>query len=336
MVWLTWVTIAVTLAAATIGVMGLLLGWQARRRAPRPLPTPARRLLVVSPHPDDCVIIGAGQAMRTVETGGSVRILYATTGSRKSEVATRATRRREALEAWAHLDLGEGDLVFLEHEGESGLLEPADMAAAVAEIRDEIQAFQPDRVVMPLYEGGHAQHDAVNWITARALADSGVDADLYEAAEYNFYWSWHTTPEKMLALLSRLLPGWDHPHPPEPIDSRALWAPPLTAAQQEQKKSMLHCFATQSPEALVRSAGGPERLQRYRGHDYTRPPFRYAGSFAWCVDHLKRLPGLGAWFRKSFRRTRTLHPDPRVRMHALPIEAVERCLTRPDPLADQS
>jgi LmbE family N-acetylglucosaminyl deacetylase len=323
---LSWLIAAIAIFYAVVGAAVAVLLLQCRRRRPRPLPPCPGRLLVVAPHPDDGVVMAAGQAMDVLGRGGAVRIVYLTTGARRHDHQLRRARQAEACAAWAELGVSEASLVFLGYEGDLGLVDPQEIAAAIDAITLEVREFQPGRIVVPLYEGGHYQHDVANFIVAKALAASGIDAELYEAPEYNFYVSCRTTPHKLLAILSGFVPRWRHVHPPEPVDDRTLYAPSMSSRELALKATMLRHFTTQSPEALVHSAGGADRVQRYRAHDYRRPPFRYAGSLAWWVDGLKRWPLLGPFLAARFRRTRTIHPDPDCRISLLPVDAIEQAL----------
>lgn len=320
---LTLALATVAIGYALVGLAAAALALQCRRRRPEPLRGTPGRLLVVAPHPDDCVIAAGGQAIEVLRRGGRVRIVYVTTGARRHEPELARLREQEARRAWAVLGDPGPELVFLAHEGHCGLVDPDEICETIAELSDAIAQFQPDRVVAPLFEGGHYQHDVANLVTVRALEATGSRAELFEAPEYNFYFSWRTTPHKCLALLSQVVPFWSHPFPPEPIEDVPVLEQPMSAGDVALKQTLLRCFETQAPEALVASAGGPDRVVRHTGHDYTRPPFRYAGSLAWWVDGLKRLPGVGPALARRFRRTRTIHCDPEVRITQLPVRAVD-------------
>lgn len=74
-------------------------------------------ILVISPHPDDDVLIASGVIYRAAQSGVPVRIVYVTNGD-LSGVSVGYTRQGEAVNAVVnHLGLREDDLIFLGYPG---------------------------------------------------------------------------------------------------------------------------------------------------------------------------------------------------------------------------
>ena len=70
------------------------------------------KILVLSPHPDDDILLASGIVYRAVERGEPVRIVYMTNGD-YTGVAMGYTRQGEAVAAQAYLGVLENQLIFL-------------------------------------------------------------------------------------------------------------------------------------------------------------------------------------------------------------------------------
>jgi LmbE family N-acetylglucosaminyl deacetylase len=325
----------VAVVYVALGIAVLILKLRLTFVPDSPLTSVAQRLLIVAPHPGDDVIIGAGQAMRTVQHRGAVHIVWLTTGVDEAATSEGAydtvelgrRREQEARAAWSIIGLADDALVFLRYAGLRGLVEPGEVRAAIARVGEEIERLAPDRVVVTLYEGGHYQHDVANLIVARALAASSVEAELFEAPVYNCYYSWRTTPRKLIALLGHALPGTRTDGLSEGVDRRSLYAQPMNDDELAVKRRMLGCYASRESAALMRHGVAPDRLLRYVAHDYRRPPFDYDRSPAARLDRWRRHPIWRPLIEPLARRvmplTRTIHPDPSCRITTLPVDEID-------------
>ncbi|MCI4435149.1 MAG: PIG-L family deacetylase [Thermoplasmata archaeon] len=104
----------------------------------------ARKILTISPHPDDSEIIAGGYLFQAVKKGAKVRILVVTDGSkgtRKKYENLAMVRKMEQLEAAAIL--GIGDVSFLGIE-DTRTPQPREM---VDILLPEIREFSPDLVI---------------------------------------------------------------------------------------------------------------------------------------------------------------------------------------------
>jgi LmbE family N-acetylglucosaminyl deacetylase len=271
-------------------------------------------ILIVAPHPDDCVAIAGGYAIQTLGMGGRVTVVYATDGYENGG----DHRRAEAIDAWRIAGLGADRIHFLDHPVLTGFTGRAELERCTEEIAGWILRAKPDIVFVPLYEGGHFQHDAVNYMASHAAGRTGFKGTIYEAPEYNFFLSFRTTPEKILSGLLRFIPLVRHDYPPEPVGDGELLHLRMTPEQIERKKEMLSRFRSQHPDQLVRRFGFEDRYQRRPERDYSRPPFEYDRSAARILDGLKGKPLIGGLFSRMFIWTRTIHPDPEYTMTRIP------------------
>ncbi len=148
--------------------------------------TPADRVLIVAPHPDDESIATGGLIQATRAAGATVRVLVLTDGDaniwpqrwiekrwRIDTVArTRwgARRRAEAIAAMAILGLSEQDAIFLglPDLGLTDLLMRND-ADTVDRLRRTIGEFAPSQVVLPSLADRHPDHSAAYVLVRVAL-----------------------------------------------------------------------------------------------------------------------------------------------------------------------
>ncbi len=302
---------AVYLAAAFLLWVWILV----RRRRLIPIEAGGEDVLIIAPHQDDCVAIAGGYGLQTKEKGGNVCILYATDGMENGGPA----RRSEALAAWALAGLKESDIRFLEYPSLTGLTARKEIDACIGVIEAEIRNRKPGTIFTPLYEGGHYQHDVVNYMTAEAVRRSGFKGRVFESPEYNFYLSFRATPEKILSGLLRFVPFATTDYPPEPVRPDPVYRLVMTEGQLRMKRRMMEAFTSQHPDMLVKRFGFEDRFQNMHAYDYTKPPFDYSRSAARFLDGLKRLPAVGAVFSGMFRWTRTIHPDAGVTITRIPM-----------------
>jgi len=257
---LTIATVAVVFYVA-LGICILILYLRLLFVPDSPLTSVAGRLLIIAPHPADAVVMGAGQAMRTLEHGGEVRILlFAADG------------RDRSARAWGELGLEPERIVCPDHGRYKRLVEVAEIRAAEGWVRGEIERFRPDRVVAPLHEGGHGQHDAVNRIVEEALNRAGGRCPLFEGLLYNSHHSWSVTPRKLIALASKLLPFVRYQAPTEPVDTRPIYVQPMRPPEIETKRRMLKVVTGSSckVETMLPGPWVPDRLQCHAGVSSTR------------------------------------------------------------------
>jgi glucosamine-6-phosphate deaminase len=129
--------------------------------------SPADRLLVIAPHPDDAAI-SAGGLLASAPRSAARRIATFSTGARADgpwKSSREAVAAREAEAAAEAADLG-ADVRFLRAKGyESGALESADVEALRAELRE----FRPTRVFAPARLDPHPTHRLCRLAVEEAL-----------------------------------------------------------------------------------------------------------------------------------------------------------------------
>jgi len=154
---------------------------------PAPLQfSPADRLLLVAPHPDDETLAAGGLIQAAVAAGAAVRVVFFTDGEnnpwaqRATEgrlfigaVARRAfgaRRRTEALASLAVLGLGTGDAEFLgfPDQGTTGAL-VADARPAAERLTGLVRDWHPNIVVGPSLYDLHPDHSALAVVLLGAL-----------------------------------------------------------------------------------------------------------------------------------------------------------------------
>lgn len=150
-------------------------------------PSPADRLMVLAPHPDDETIGTGGMLAAACRIGASVRVLVATSGE-NNPWAQRAFERRLSLDARARirfagkreeevlaalqtLGVARDAVVFfrLPDQGLTHLL-LRDPAALGARLAEQLRQFSPTILLVPAGEDLHPDHSALAVASELALA----------------------------------------------------------------------------------------------------------------------------------------------------------------------
>jgi LmbE family N-acetylglucosaminyl deacetylase len=130
------------------------------------------RTLVLCAHPDDELACAGTIALLTA-AGAEVRVVYATRGdgTRGSPLKAEETgRRRSAESVTACGALGVGDVQFWEFA--DGTL-PSLGDDLVGAVFSAVESWKPERVLVPWFLDGHADHQALSQaLTAAALSPS--------------------------------------------------------------------------------------------------------------------------------------------------------------------
>ena len=235
----------------------------------------SQNILIFAPHPDDGVIMAAGYAMQTRKNGGEVKVAY---------LSGNHQRLKEALNAWKIIGLAENDLIRLKIDRKDRLLKE-EIDEKIKYLRMVIEDMRPQIIFMPLYEGGHFEHDLTNYLVSRAAVSIGDRITIYECPEYNYYFSIKNTPEKFLDIFSQLLPFFRFHAPPSFINQDNTQYLCMTDEEIEIKKSMLSNFVSQHPDDLIRYFGFNDRFQAYKTHDYYLPPHNYGNGIVYQVRY---------------------------------------------------
>jgi N-acetylglucosamine malate deacetylase 1 len=166
------------------------------RRAwwPKVLTAPlGKRLLVISPHPDD-EAIGAGGLLLAHKGKSEIHILSLTNGEGggalenppsdpKEELALMAAARREELKRVA-AELGSASLEFLSIPVGNISINPENLA----KVRAAVERIAPDVVLLPWFLDNHPDHRAANQLYAEACHDMDhlvLGYEIWEMTEPN-------------------------------------------------------------------------------------------------------------------------------------------------------
>jgi LmbE family N-acetylglucosaminyl deacetylase len=235
-----------------------------------------QRLLILAPHEDDCVIAAGGIGARNRRLGGAVRIVYLV----PDEQPGMAERRHaEAQAAWQEAGLDAGDLSFLDLLPRLRQRDPAKLRAAAVTLREIIDEFKPSVLIMPMFEGGHVQHDMTAALVGTILTPEDR-FEVFEAPEYGPYTSLNNTPHRVMTLCARWLLGLvSYRGPSDGIDGRRLMKFRLDAADLACKRRMLGAFISQNAPSLVETYSYPDRLARWDPTRLRRYPYDFRVSY---------------------------------------------------------
>jgi LmbE family N-acetylglucosaminyl deacetylase len=233
----------------------------------RPLPS---RLLGVWAHPDDECYLSAGLMGRVVGSGGSVRVVCATSGERGTDDPTllgtgRFARLRRAELAASLAELGVDDVRILGlGDGQCTEVDPGRM---VDELTGEIRSFGPDAIVTFGPDGitGHLDHLAVSrWATA-ARAQTGSAGLLYAVVTRD-HAARHRDLEERLGLYAEL----DGGRPASVLWSRVALQVPLERDELARKRRALAGHGSQT-DALAALVGEETYLTWWRDESFRWP-----------------------------------------------------------------
>jgi LmbE family N-acetylglucosaminyl deacetylase len=217
------------------------------------------RYLFLFAHPDDEVLI-SGTMKLLVQAGAEVHAAWTTSGDK---FVKREIRESELQRSMDILGLDESRIHLLRFP-DLGMV--AMMEEAAESATSLLSAIKPDIIFANAYEGGHPDHDAVNFLAYESSARLGVTPDLFEFPLYNgtgtfFHWKWRIN------------------HFPQ--DGAAVLHSPLSDDAIHCKYEMMKAYSTQKlymvparlacPRARLEREGEPYRpcpMDR----DHTAPP----------------------------------------------------------------
>lgn len=139
-------------------------------------------------HPDDDTFI-AGTMRTLVRRGAEVHAAWLTSGDFLGQSERREKELWDAVEV---LGLRE-DQVHLLRMPDLRLVSRLD--EAVKSVCDLVSKLKPDKIFADAFEGGHPDHDAVNFLAYEACVRTGINAELFEFPLYNgtgpfLHWRW--------------------------------------------------------------------------------------------------------------------------------------------------
>ncbi|MBS1259302.1 MAG: hypothetical protein MAG551_02371 [Candidatus Scalindua arabica] len=167
----------------------------------------------------DGVIMAGGYAVQTIKNGGSVNVIYIFDGEAGNGRKRNIERTNESIKAWELAGVKKENISFLDYDDFYGLIDEEEIKSCIDDVTDLLRKNNFDIIFIPLYEGGHYQHDITNYVVSRAYVRSGMKCKLYECPEYNAYYSLKHTPGKILSLISKLIPLYEFKTSPSFIGS---------------------------------------------------------------------------------------------------------------------
>lgn len=234
-----------------------------------------RRLLILAPHEDDCVISAGAIGARNRALGGITRIVYL---APDDAPGMRERRAVEAAEAWQMAGVAAEDLIHLDLLPPLRQRDPQKLRKAAGALRSIIDDFEPAAIVMPMFEGGHVHHDMVAALIG-CIVTPHDRFEVFEAPEYSPFTSLKHTPHRVIGLCTRWLGIVSYCGPPDGIDERPILKFRFTTEELGRKRRMLNAFRSQNGSSLAETRTYCDRLVRWTGRRYGRSPFELAGSY---------------------------------------------------------
>lgn len=218
----------------------------------------AKRVLVLAAHPHDEFSIAA--TLRAHARAGDE--VWAAWFARDDRDDVEQLRRSEACRAAVGIGIAAEHLLFSDLDA---MALPLQLAELVAAVRATVEQVRPHVIFAPAFEGGHPDHDAVNFAVYEAALDSG--AEVFEYPIYRKAKSRRWLPR--IPRFVHLLPGLSEPQVRH-----------LTGREIRFKHSLWHVYRSQQSVlgVLLRLSGDSERffsaeeMRPIPLRDYTRPP----------------------------------------------------------------
>jgi LmbE family N-acetylglucosaminyl deacetylase len=244
------------------------------------------RLLILSPHQDDCVICAGGIGIRNRKLGGAVHVVYLVQDDKPGAAEL---RKAEAVAAWALAGVPASCLSHLDLLPSLYAHDPDRLRNASSALNRIIDKFGPTVIVMPMFEGGHVHHDLLNHLVS-SMVHPRDGLRVFEAPEYSPFVSLRWTPHRVIALCVRWLFGLvAYYGPADGMDDRFVWKLRLAADELALKRRMLAAFASQNGASLAATRSYPDRLVMWRPRTYRPHPFHPDRSYLATVRSLGRV-----------------------------------------------
>jgi LmbE family N-acetylglucosaminyl deacetylase len=216
-------------------------------------------LLLLAAHPHDEFALAA--TLRAHARAGDV--VWCAWFAHDDRPKIEEQRRAEALQAMERIGVPTEHAIFADLPALALALQ---LPTLVDAVHDVVERVGPDVVFCPAYEGGHPDHDALNFAAWEAAGSRG-----HECREYPMYRR-TTRPRRLFRRVprfARLLPGMSEP------DTR--W---LDRREVAFKRSLWRVYKSQRPvfDVLLRFSGDEQRFfttEQTRVlplRDYMKPP----------------------------------------------------------------
>jgi len=239
-------------------------------------------VMVFAPHPDDETIGAGGIIIQTVKNGGSVKVIYLTSGisSANEKFEQIIIREKELISAMKLAGINEDKLIFLRHNS-GDLTKISIFNECIKKISQIISADVPDYIFIPAYEGGHIDHDMTNFILYKTLTALKLNrTQIFEYAEYTSYLKIDiNSMKRVLRRFCKIcVPFVNFRFPNNFIPHNRLSHIPtfqlkMSADELNLKLEMLKQYSSQNPTDLIFWHGFPDRFRKFFPYDYTKLPY---------------------------------------------------------------
>jgi LmbE family N-acetylglucosaminyl deacetylase len=234
--------------------------------------------LIISPHIDD-EVIGLGEFLLhlsqknpTNPQKSKIHIVYLSSSTYSfektdSEFESKDQMRREseAKVLAKKLNIPLRNITFLRENNYSSFNKETFLKVS-KKIESLIKKIKPLSVYVPAYEGGHLEHDLMNFLVS-ILRKKALLEEVYEFPEYTSYISFLDWKK----LLRRF--GFQYNH--SFLDKRAVQRSPQE--RLTDKKKLLKIFKSQKPQELIKLFGYRDQYGRLKHYNYRKAPY----SFGW-------------------------------------------------------
>lgn len=225
------------------------------------------KTLIFSPHIDDEVIMCGGRMILHKKIKEEVFIVYLTLPKNKDE---EIRRKKESAEVLEYCKIPQKNTIYFNFK-ELTLLN--NILKCYRKIELHLRKFNPDKIFIPAYEGGHIDHDLVNFLVSKAFYNLKSNSSLFEVPLYSPFF---LRPGRILDKIFRRATKNKLCLPPNFINKRGkVMRLHLSKKDIEEKKKLIGLYKSQKSLNLCGQYGFDDIFRVYKLYDYTKPPYIY-------------------------------------------------------------
>jgi LmbE family N-acetylglucosaminyl deacetylase len=232
-------------------------------------------LIIFAAHQDDCVILAGEYAIWASNVGKKIEIIYLTCGADDPSSVRARERKSEAITSWRQIGLQKSDIYFLDYPqtplGEQCKLNSMQIMKATNDILTIINHSNIGTAVFLPAEGeSHSDHEMIRMIGIHALQIANRnDLIVFEAPEYNSYYSFSGSPQKVLNYITKMTPIFSNFFPKYKqvfqgfINPSKRYYIMSSICISRKKLDILRGFVSENPDILESYFGGRNEFRPF-------------------------------------------------------------------------
>lgn len=224
--------------------------------------------VILAPHIDDA-FIGVGELIVN-SLKNKFKIFYFSSSTYKFgkkdlnfEKRDQNIREKEIKQIFQILNLNQNNIQFFRMNNYK-LFNEEDFKNIYSYLEKFFKENDIKKIFFPAYEGGHLEHDLVNFMVSILIKNKIIDIKrCFEFPEYTSYISFFDYNK-----FKRLFFGIPFKHE---LKRKKTKIPNLN--QLNKKRKYLNLFKSQNPKDLIKNHGYPDIYYKFKSHNYQKSPY---------------------------------------------------------------